>query len=144
MSLFKKKPETILEEKPSISLSTKKPNHPALSWKQASTPAKPDHLDNYVEVNPFARAEPRAAPKPRAAPQFVNIMTDAMVGRSNDEIADVVEFIKSSQFSMYWKFLDGQTNSDLNHFATLILQYLNDDDMFLEDLVKSLKSAGLF
>lgn len=59
MSFFAKRTETILEETP-IKIQympTKEPNHPALSWKQASTTVKPDHLDNYVEVNPFARAE---------------------------------------------------------------------------------------
>ena len=54
------------------------PNHPALAWKHTSTPAKNDHLDNYVEIDPFhtARQTARvqhgfiaAEPKKKASPK---------------------------------------------------------------------------
>jgi len=36
------------------------PNHPVLAWKHTSTPAKNDHLDNYVEIDPFHTARQTA------------------------------------------------------------------------------------
>ena len=140
MSFFTKKIETILEETP-IQIqdtATKKPNHPALSWKQTSATVKPDHLDNYVEVNPFAQAEATAPPR------FQKIMKSAMKGSSKNDIARVVKFISSSQFNRYWSYLDGQSNKNLNIFASLILEYLDSDDMFLRDLVENLVEAGLY
>ena len=81
MSFFAKRTETIVEETP-IKIQympTKEPNHPALSWKQASTTVKPDHLDNYVEVNPFARAEATAPSR------FKELMEEAMEGESRHD-----------------------------------------------------------
>mgnify|MGYP000374186044 CR=1 FL=1 len=139
MSLFKKEPEANLEETPTKNhyTSTTKPNHPSLSWKQVST-VKPDHLDNYVEVHPFARAEATAPPR------FKEIMKSAMKGSSKRDIARVVKFISSSQFNRYWSYLDGRSDKSLNIFASLILEYLDSDEMFLEDLVENLVEAGLY
>jgi hypothetical protein len=58
------------------------PSHPVLAWKHTSAPAKNDHLDNYVEIDPFhsarqtARlqhgfiaAEPKKKASPKSRPQ---------------------------------------------------------------------------
>lgn len=53
-------PETFEEIEEEVQYS---PQHPTLAF-HAELKARitPDHLENYVEVQPFARAEPRAPP----------------------------------------------------------------------------------
>ena len=47
--------EKVLEEMQSVPEQMYEAQHPTLAYlKQVSTETEPDHLDNYVEVNPFA------------------------------------------------------------------------------------------
>lgn len=69
MSRIQKKVTAIAEpesfEEEVAAVPEYKPEHPALAAYQAVAvrAAKPDHLDNYIEVDPFAKKEADAATK---------------------------------------------------------------------------------
>ena len=65
MSRIQKKPAPTMIEPESFdekeeALPAYQPEHPMLAFKPALTSSKKDHLDQYVEVNPFAKKEAAA------------------------------------------------------------------------------------
>jgi hypothetical protein len=53
-------PESFEQEE---ELPAYQPEHPMLSFKRTAAVAKPDHLDQYIEVDPYAKREAAAEKK---------------------------------------------------------------------------------
>lgn len=68
MSRLQKQPAPTMIEPESFEeseeiVSEYQPEHPMLAFKPTAAKNKPDHLDQYVEVNPFAQREAETSDK---------------------------------------------------------------------------------